>query len=260
MRLPWGSTVLMLTSPHFQLGGLVEEGKEARQISCLNEILAFSAHFGGAEEVRIGACALDCWEGSASQGQWIGCRRGRLLMAVRPLAYLPDDRDISFSLERVNGYEIIRSCFYEGKPRTFESSELRHTFGGFVAEHASVEEFSCMAEFMAYMDKTNFTDVFWTTRRVGYFRGAFPRKDLLDLEISWAPGSPVARYATINGETVAQDGKVWMDGLADKDFPFLRERWVPLPLYFPWPTVEADWGDGRRFGVVGDRESEVARI
>ncbi|HEX4070226.1 MAG TPA: hypothetical protein VHX68_03625, partial [Planctomycetaceae bacterium] len=118
------STVLLASGPQLSLGGL-EEDVKAKPISRLNEMLVFPSHFGGADEVRIGARSASGWSGEAAHGEWIGCRRGRLLLAARALAYTADLGPVRTTLEKINNYEVIRTCFYEGPARIFARFELR---------------------------------------------------------------------------------------------------------------------------------------
>lgn len=247
-----GTSVLVATSPQLSLGGL-EDIKDPQPITRLNEMITFPSYFGGADEVRIGDKALGSWSGEAQHGEWIGCRRGRLLIAFRPLAYTADLGPARITLEKINQYEVIRITFYQGPARTFTRFELRRIFGGFIAEHASIDDYPSLAAFMEDLSPARFTDQYWTTRRIRYRRPAGKKTKALEMEISWSPGSTTTRFTAINGRPPAQDTRVQFDGLKESDFPFLSEPWTSVPSYFPWPVLRAAYT--KIEGAIGDRET-----
>ncbi|MDD5198548.1 MAG: hypothetical protein PHC88_01990 [Terrimicrobiaceae bacterium] len=253
ITLQSGPTALVLTTPKPALGGF-EAGQPPQPLTRLNDMVIFPSHFAGADEIRIGKRSCESWSGEVAHGEWVGCRRGRLLIAVRPLAFLPEPQTVKITLEKINNYEVLRSTFYEGPARTFTCAELRNVFGGFVAEHASIDEYPSLAAFIESLSSGLFTDYFWMTRRTRYRRPASAQRPALELETSWTPGSITPRYALINGLPVSQDTRVSIDGLTDADFPFLTGPWASVPSYFPWPKIEANWGTGSAVGFVGDRE------
>jgi len=250
-----GPTVLALTHPHLDMGGS-DVAPTPVPLTRLSEMVLFPSYYGGADEIRVGHSSRQAWSGAASRGEWIGCRRGRLLIAIRPLVFLPEPQTVEIRLEKINHYEVIRSVFHEGTAREFTRAELRNVFGGFIAEHASVDEYPSLAAFMEELSPGLFTDYFWTTRRTRYRRPAGTKRPALELETSWSPGSVVTRYALINGRPVPHDIRVEIDGMTDADFPFLTEPWTSVPSYFPWPELAADWGTGKLAGFIGDREQE----
>lgn len=253
VTLQSGPTAMVLTTPHLALGG-VEESESPREITRLNEMVIFPSHFAGADEVRIGNKTCSFWSGQAAHGEWIGCRRGRLLIAIRPLVFQPEPQSAKITLETINRYEVIRSTFYEGVARTFSKAELRKVFGGFLAEHASVDEYPSLAAFMEEMSACLFTDYYWSTRRTRYRRPASANRPPLELETSWSPGDVTIHYTLINGRKVPQDIRVSIDGLKDADFPFLTNGWASVPSYFPWDPLKADWGSGSAVGIIADRD------
>lgn len=255
VTLQSGPSVLALTHPHLALGRL-EQDQKPLVLKRLSETVIFPSHFGGAEEIRVGSRARESWTGCVSRGEWIGCRRGRLFIAIRPLVYLAEPREVEITLEKINRYEVIRSTFYHGPEREFARAELRNVFGGFVAEHAGVDDYPSLAAFMEELAGARFTDYYWTTRRVRYRRPAGANRPALELETSWSPGSVVTRFALIDGQPVPWDDRVSIDGMADADFPFLTEPWESTPSYFPWPKMEANWGTGGAVGFIGDREQD----
>jgi hypothetical protein len=149
------------------------------------------------------------------------------------------------TLVRHGDYDVVRFTFYKGEERKFSTDELRHTYGGFVAEHASVDDFPSLAAFAQHVARGKFTDYFWQTRRVRY------RRPGLDMEISIQPGATHARYATING--VSPDSpRVKIDGISDADLPFIREPFKPVPSFFPWKDFTVEWADWP--WAINDRE------
>lgn len=249
-------TALVLTHPHLRFGGAADESEPletqaARPLSALSELVIFSSHGGGADEIMVGGEPRAAWEGEVPRGAWIACRRGRLLIGVRPLVYGRDPESVPITLEKTNNYEVIRSTFYRGPQRTFSRADLRLMCGGFVAEHAGVDEFSSLGEFAAMLGETKFTDYYWFTRRTRYRRPASPRRAALDLEASWSSGSPVPRYATIDGRPIEWP-VVQIDGLPETEIPFLSEPFRPVPAFFPWRDFNIVWCDLPY--AIGDRE------
>src|SRR4029079_14591231 len=100
-----------------------------------------------------------------------------------PMAYSKSLGRATVALERSGDYDVIRFTFYRGAERKFTTDELRNTYGGFVAEHASVDDFPSLAAFEQHVARGKFTDYFWQTRRVRY------RRPGLDMEISIHPGA-----------------------------------------------------------------------
>ena len=245
------STALVLTHPHLSLGGAPDTGKGARPLKRLNEMVIFPSHFAGADEILVGGKRRRSWSGTARHGDWIACRRGQFLIAVRPLCYSRTLGPVALTLEKINHYEIIRATFYKGPKRAFTRAELRHVFGGFVAEHASVREFRSLAEFVRHLGKTRFTDYFWTTRRVRYRRPAFRGRPALEMETSCSPGSIDPRIAAVNGLPIPTP-RVQIDGVREKDLPFLNEPFTSVPSFFPWKDFRVEWGDWPY--AIGDRE------
>jgi len=258
------STVMLHTQPGLVLGGIdlsqltivlpsQAEAAKPRLIRRLNEMIIFPAHFSGADEVRIGERALAAWSGEAKAGEWIGARIGKLLVAVRPMAYTEDLGKPVVTLEKINHYEVIRTTFYQGPERTFTRGELKLMFGGCVIEHASTDEYPSLAAFMGELSKSQFTDFHLTTRRMRYRRPANPQRPALEMELSSSVSSRLQRYALINGRCISQDVRVQIDGLQDSDLPIINEPWVSTPSYFPWENLYVPWWKLK--ATVGDREA-----
>jgi hypothetical protein len=245
------ATALVATHPHLALGGNPDTGAGGRTLSRLSELVIFPSHFGGADELLVGGEARECWTGDVPPGAWIACRRGRLLMAIRPLAYSRLFGHASIALERVENYELIRATLFQGEPRTFTRPELRFMCGGFIAEHASVDDYPSLAAFVAELSAAQFTDYYWTTRRLRYRRPAGARP-ALEFELSWSQGSHEPRIAAINGRAVAHP-PVQIDGVDPATLPFLHEPFHSVPSFFPWEDFSVEWGDWPY--AIGDREA-----
>lgn len=249
------ATALVLTHPHLALGGSDElgilHGSTQREISALSEMVIFPSHFGSADELMVGGQPRVEWSGTVTHGEWIACRRGRLLIALRPLAYSRTLGPAQLTLETHNHYQVLRATFYRGEKRTFTRAELRHVFGGFIAEHAGIEEYPSLSAFAASLAPAQFTDYFWTTRRTRYRRPACTARPALEIETSWSPGSHTPRYAAIDGRRVDMP-TVHIDGLADAELPFLQEPFQSVPSFFPWQDFAVAWGDWPY--AIGDRE------
>jgi hypothetical protein len=251
------STALVLTHPHLALGGPADSAgiiqtAKPRQIRRLSEMVIFPAHFGGVDEVIVGGQPRTDWSGPVERGEWIACRCGKLLIAIRPMAYSRTLGPAAITLERANAYQFIRFTYYQGAERTFTRAELRHVFGGFLAEHASVDEYPSLAAFAADVAQTRFTDYFWTTRRVRCRRPTTSVRPALEFEVSWSPGSQIPRIAAVNGRDVEWP-VVKIDGLKPKNFPFLAEPFASVPAFFPWQDFRVEWGDWPY--AINDRES-----
>lgn len=249
------STALVLTHPHLALGGKAPSRfvpvKEERMISRLSEMVIFPAHCGGVDEILIGGQSRSDWTGEVAHGAWIACRCGRLLIGIRPLVYTRTLGTPCITLERLNNYEVIRSTFYDGEERAFDREELRYVFGGFIAEHASVDEYPSLAAFAAELALGQFTDYFFSTRRTRYRRPAGDARPALELETSWSPGTHRPRFAAINGRRVEYP-TVQYDGIANDELPFLNEPFRSVPTFFPWQDFYVAWGDWP--WAIGDRE------
>ena len=260
LALQEAATALVLTHPHLTLGGPPDGAAgtvpqfssiQPRAVSALSEMVIFPSHFGGADEIIVGEKPRATWSGEVAHGDWIVARRGRLLIGVRPLAYSQAWGTAPVTLGKINNYEVIRANFYRGPQRAFTRGELRHIFGGFVAEHASVDDYSSLEEFAGVLRQTKFTDYFWMTRRTRYRRPQTAGRAALEMEVSWSPGADAPRYATINGRT-AETPVVQIDGLVAAQIPFLNEEFQSVPAFFPWQDFEVVWGDWPY--AIGDRE------
>ena len=250
------ATALVLTHPHLSLGGQSDadeyQQKPALPLSRLSELVIFPSHFHRADEIIVGGAARATWSGAAAHGEWIVCRRGCLLVGVRPLAYSRLFGHARITLETANDYQFIRTTFYGGEPRVFSRNELRGFYGGFVAQHASTDDFDSLQEFADELAAGRFSDFFWTTRRVRYLRAATAHLPALDMETSWSPGSATPRFATVNGQ-IASGAPVEIDGVEAYDLPFLNGNLPPNPPYFPWEKLEVagqSWP-----GFIGDRDA-----
>ncbi|MDR1145635.1 MAG: hypothetical protein LBK71_05810 [Verrucomicrobiales bacterium] len=252
LTLTDGPTALVLTNPAVSLGGGEGRG-EPKSLWRLEDMVLCPAHFGGAEEIIVGDRQRSHWAGGVAHGEWIGARRGKLLLAIRPLAFIGDPnprRPVPLTLEKINRYEAIRMSFYRGAARTFTPAELRGMFGGFIAEHASTDEYPSLAAFLADLAEARFTDYHWIMRRTRYRRPATKRRPALELEISSSPGAFTSRYATVNGKLVNWHDPAQIDTLTVKDLPILNEPWESIPDFFPWPHFNTPWG----IGTVSDAE------
>jgi len=240
------TTAMVLSHPHLSFGGAEDsgfgEGTPAREIEMLSQLVIFPSHFGGADEILVGGEPRTQWSGEVPDRQWIACRRGRLLVAIRPMAYSCSLGPVTITLEKVNNYEMIRCTLYAGKRRTFSRFELRHTFAGFVAEHAGVDEYESLADFAAALSSTEFTDYFWVTRRARYRRPATPQRPALEMETAWTPGSQQPRVAAVNGHPVDWPS-VQIDGVDTSELPLLDEPFRSVPSFFPWKDFTVEWGE-----------------
>jgi len=249
------NTVLYLTHPHLSLGGSGDDSTVgATPLSDLSEMIILPSHFAGADEILVDGETRQSWSGAVRKGAWIACRRGRLLVAFRPLVYTRTLGEPEIRLEKINNYEVIRTVFYHGEARVFSRLELKHTFGGFVAEHASVDEYASLADFVKDLESSQFTDYLWTTRRVTYRRPAGAARPALEMEVSCSPGSCTPRFALINGDLVNDEQKpVDLQGVDEKTLPFLNDPWEPLPAYFPWEKIEVAWANPT-ISAIGDKQ------
>jgi hypothetical protein len=214
-------------------------------------LVVFASHFGGADAIIVGGTPRAEWNGTAQRGEWIACRRGRLLIAIRPMGYSRAFGPALLTLETVNNYEVIRATFYRGEERRFTREELSLTFGGFVAEHASVDEYPSLAAFADACATAKFTDYFWSTRRMRYRRPEQAARPELEMEVSWSPGSQHPRIAAINGREIDMP-TVRIDGVDPATLPFLNEPFQSVPSFFPWKDFTVEWGDWPY--AIGDRE------
>jgi hypothetical protein len=238
------STAVILSQPWLELGGkqdALPDAAPSAPLHRISEMIVFPSHYADCDEIVIGSEKRERWEGDVARGQWIACRRGRLLIAIRPRAYSRDFGYAPVTLERHGRYDAIRWTFYDGEPRRFSRDEIRHTFGGFVAEHAGDDEYASLSDFLADLRNVRFEDFFWTTRRFRYYRPAGARRPALDMEASWSPGALDHRFATVNGRLI-DPPRVAIDGLSDADFPFLSE---PLDsastLGLPYKPFALSW-------------------
>jgi len=239
LTIPAGRTALVLTRPHTELAD--------REISQLNDAVIFSAHWGGADEVMIGGEARPDWSGSAQHGEWIVCRRGRLLIGLRPLAYSRDFGKPAITLRRNENYEWLNMGLYEGVARKLSKEELSLCFGGFVAEHASVDDYPSLEAFAEFLAQAEFGDYFWFTRRVRYLRKG------LDMEVSWDPCASQPRYATINGRLL-ETPMIEIDGVSSEEIPFINQPAESMPLFFPWEDFKLAWDlPAPPLWAIGDR-------
>jgi hypothetical protein len=124
--------------------------------------------------------------------------------------------------------------------------------GGFVAEHASVDDFPSLADFLAEVSAAKFTHQYLTTRRIRYRRPAGKKLKAVELELSWTHGGVTTRFSTVNGKVPSVEPPVQIDGLKESDFPLLSEPWKSVPAYFPWPVLRAPCN--KVDGIIADRE------
>jgi hypothetical protein len=145
----------------------------------------------------------------------------------------------------VNDYEVIRTTFYDGEERVLSEQDCADIYGGFVAEHASVDDYPSLEAFAQELERTKFTDYFWTTRRVRYHRDLSDAKPELEMELSWTPGASSPRFAEINCKMV--EWPTWQatsPAPNASELPLLGQERKSVPSHFPWETlqcVQADW-------------------
>src|SRR5690606_26498058 len=129
--------------------------------------------------------------------------------------------------------------------------ELALCFGGFVAEHASVDDYSSLEAFAEFLSQGRFEDYFWTARKVRYVRKG------LDMDVSWDPNAMLPRYATINSQLLEMP-VVEIDGLSKDEIPFLNHPPQSPPMFFPWKDFTLGWNNpGKPWDAppwaIGDR-------
>jgi hypothetical protein len=252
ITLQSGPTVLFLSHPHLALGGNPDfPEKPVKPLSRLSELVIFQSQFGGAEEILVGGEARSEWSGEVAHGQWIAMRRGRLFVAYRMLTHTAGFGQPKITLEKINRYEVIRTDLYRAEERTFTRPELKYLLGGFLAEHASIDEYGSVREFVADLEKSQFTDFVFTTRRVRYRRPKGLKREALELETSWSTGSHETRFSSINGQLVSWP-IVEIDGIDPKSLPFLDGQWQSCPGHFPWPKLEVATFD--TVASIGDKD------
>ncbi len=245
------STALVLSYPRLTLAG--RDGIEPKSIHRLSEWVCFPSKFAGADKIYVGTELRPSWDGAVPRGQWIACRRGRLLIGIRPLVYTRTMGEPAIRLECVNGYEAICSTFYDGEARKLTTQDCSDVFGGFIAEHASVDEYASLEAFARDLSRTKIADYFWTTRRVRYLREESAARPELEMELSWLPGTVTPRFAEINRERL--DWPAWRASAPAPelaDIPLLGKKRKPVPPHFPWEHLrcaQAEWP-----WVIGDRE------
>jgi hypothetical protein len=200
----------------------------------------FSTSQGSFDELYVGGRRRAEWAGGVDHGEWVVARHGRLLSAIRPMAYTRTLGRPRITLERFHNYDAIVATFYDGPERTFTRFELRDIYGGFLAEHAGADEFPSAEAFASAVARSRFTDYFWQTRRVRYRRPPSEARPALDIEASWTPGGAVPRYATINGRPIDAP-IVHIDGVDPRKLPFLSEPFKPVPPFFPWKDLTVEW-------------------
>lgn len=232
------NTVLLLSHPHLSLGGDANDhSQKPTPLSCLRETILFPCHGGEADEIRVGNSRRSTWSGDVPHGEWIACRRGRLLIAIRPLVHSSVMGTPCIRLEKQNRYDVLSCTFYEGESRSFSRAQLRHVYGGFVAEHASVDDYQSLDEFVEELENAEFTDYFWTTRKVRYRRPIGLHRPELEMELSWSPGAQPPRFCQINGQSIAPT-LLKIDGVDSTLLPILREPRQTIAPYFPWKQLD----------------------
>jgi len=239
------STALVLTHPHLSLASAPDSLQgDPVPLTRLSELIVFPSHYANADELMVGGCMREGWNGTAATGEWIACRRGRMLIAFLPVAYSRDFGQAAVTLERINNYEVIRSTFYEGVERRFTRDELRFVCGGFVAEHASVDEYPSLAAFVEDLLAACVSDFVYTTRRSRYSRPSSRKRPALDIETSWSPAASTVRYLTVNGRVIERP-RVLIDGIDEHDLPFLNTNVDPTEtLSSPYAPFPISWNPG----------------
>ena len=87
------NTAIVVTCPQTKL---TDNGQQA-PLKRVSECVLFSARSEGADELIVGTHERSSWEGVVPRGQWIYCRRGRLLIAIRPLVYMCGNKSRKFA-------------------------------------------------------------------------------------------------------------------------------------------------------------------
>jgi len=238
--LSHGRTAILLSCPSSQLAAPDPEGQRPR-ISRLDELIVFASHFERAQEIRVNGVLRRQWAGPVEPGAWIACRRGRLLVAFRPLVYSRERGTPEITLEENGPYQLIRTRFFDGETRPLSDDELLRYHGGFIAEHACVDDFPSLEAFCATLEQAIIRDFFFTTRRLGYQRSAGDGSPYF--ELSWSPRAVMARHSLVNGmppETPALE----ITGLDCAGLPLLGKPPVVDAGYFPWEHLrcaQAPW-------------------
>ncbi len=240
-----GRAALVLTHPHLALGGKPDTSEGAKPLHRLSECIIFPTHDDKSVELIVDGKPRAEWSGDLPRGSWIVCRRGRLLIGIRPLVYTHDLGQPRLELVRLPQYDMIRTTFYGGESRCFSRQEMRQIHGGFVAETASVDDYPSLAGFAAAMQAASFTDYYFMTRRVRY------RRADKEMEVSWSAGSTTPRHATINGRELDWS-PVQIDTVEPLEFPFLGENFKSVPSFFQWEDFRIEWMELP--WAIGDRE------
>ena len=236
------STVLLLSHPHLSLGTPILTGTEAASIRRMSEMIIFPARFRTVDELIVGGIPRQEWSGECPVGDWIGCRRGRLLCAFLPLVYSAGLDAPSISLERIGRYEVIRSTLYDGPKRVFSRAELQGVCGGFIAEHASVDDSLSLASFLAELSSATVADYCYCTRRARYIRPALSTAAAVDIEVSWSPTAREARYIAVNGR-VRENVRMAIDGVNEQSIPFFDGASSSVEnAVLPFKPFAAAWG------------------
>ncbi|MBN8218434.1 MAG: hypothetical protein J0L75_17445 [Spirochaetes bacterium] len=244
-----GRSVLVATHPQLRLGG--GEGLPGRSVARLRELVVFPSHFGGGDALLVGGKKRASWSGPFSVGEWVCSRRGRMYIGIRALVWSIPRRAIAHRLVAEGGYEWIESVFYEGRRRRFTREALRGMHGGFLAEHAGVDDFPSLAAFSAWCATATICDSMWSTRWVRIARPASGKRPALDLELSASAGAPLARFAAVDGKVVDTVTPLSIQGIPNASLPFLGGRVSPSPIGIPWSRFQTVWTS--RQGGVGDR-------
>ena len=241
---------LLLSSPHLALAGIKEQEQSecimpAKSICRLSEAVVFGCHNGyEVDELVINGKSQDRWAGEVPRGAWIVCRRGQLLIGIRPLVYTRTLGEPRIILDSNDRYNFIRILFYEGYARTFSVDELRYVIGGFVAEHACADDFESIDAFAGILDTAVFVDYQFTTRRVHYRRPAYQHLASADIEVSRSPNAVTTRYCLVQGQLIDDFTPIQIDGVDAASLPLLNQA-STLPDFSstdgPWASLEVPW-------------------
>ncbi|HEY3330771.1 MAG TPA: hypothetical protein VGK19_12160 [Capsulimonadaceae bacterium] len=239
LTLQSGPTAMVLTHPSD--GGAIQAGPERRgfdrAIRKITELIVIPAHHGCVDEALIGSPNgvehRVAWDGDVRTHAWIAVRCGELLAAFLPLAYSVERGAAKVKLETMGRYQVVSVALYEGEERQFTRKELGETFGGFIAEHASIAQFGSLAAFADALPMGAVQDYWFSTRHTRYCRPASMLGDALDLHTAWGTWSFEPRFATVNGEPESAS-RVDIDGIDSAKLPFLDSRPPENVARLPW--------------------------
>jgi len=228
-----GPSALLSCRPHRNLA--------EQDIHRMALMVIFPTHLHGVDELIVDGQRVEEWEGEFSARCWIGVKRGRCYLALRPLAYMVNGPEAVVKLERFKNYQVIAIEGYKGESKRFTTEELLMTFNGFAAELAGQDEFSGLPEFLAHLQEARFEDYYmFNTRRMRYLRPAIPGRQALEITLCYSVTGVQWGHATINGKQI--EAAPWRaTGLPPEKLPLLTEPYSPQPAGIPWENLRVLW-------------------